>query len=159
MALRFLLLFFITLGLELSDTKIYEPYIRALLGIASHYCEALVLKSNTQVPSLTASKVGSSGDASDFKHRTIRQPGALSASIRVASNNLRYELRTTRACPLNLCLHRTPQRSALLGPVVSSFRALSGRLRFTVCRQTFIKKSLSALMHPSFHTPCAARAP
>ena len=29
--------FFITLGLELSDTKVYEPYIRALLGTASHY--------------------------------------------------------------------------------------------------------------------------
>jgi hypothetical protein len=32
-----LLLFFLTLGLELSDTKVYEPSIRALLGTASHY--------------------------------------------------------------------------------------------------------------------------
>jgi len=30
-----LLFFFITLGLELSDTKVYEPQIRALLGTAS----------------------------------------------------------------------------------------------------------------------------
>ena len=30
-----------TLGLEMSDTKVYEPYIRALLGTASHYCEAV----------------------------------------------------------------------------------------------------------------------
>ena len=36
---------FITLSLELSDAKLYEPYIRALLGTASHYCEAVVLKS------------------------------------------------------------------------------------------------------------------
>jgi len=34
--------FFITLGLELSDTKVYEPQIRALLGTASQYCEAVV---------------------------------------------------------------------------------------------------------------------
>jgi len=26
------LFFFITFGLELSDTQVYEPYIRALLG-------------------------------------------------------------------------------------------------------------------------------
>ena len=25
-------------SLELSDTTIYEPYIRALLGIAPHFC-------------------------------------------------------------------------------------------------------------------------
>ena len=31
-------------SLELSDTTIYEPYVRALLGIASHFCEAVVLK-------------------------------------------------------------------------------------------------------------------
>ena len=30
--MSYLLLFFITLGLELSDTKVYEPLIRALLG-------------------------------------------------------------------------------------------------------------------------------
>jgi len=40
-----LFFFFISLGLELSDTKVYEPYIQALLGTASHYCEAVVLKS------------------------------------------------------------------------------------------------------------------
>jgi len=33
----FCFFFFITLGLELSDTKVYEPEIRALLGTASHY--------------------------------------------------------------------------------------------------------------------------
>ena len=30
-----LLFFFITLGLEMSDTKVYEPEIQALLGTAS----------------------------------------------------------------------------------------------------------------------------
>ena len=30
-------------GPELSDTKVYEPYIRALLGTAPHFCSALVL--------------------------------------------------------------------------------------------------------------------
>jgi len=33
-------------SLELSDTKVYEPYIRALLGTASQFCEVVVLKSN-----------------------------------------------------------------------------------------------------------------
>ena len=30
--------------LELSDTHVYEPSIRALHGIASHFCEVVVLK-------------------------------------------------------------------------------------------------------------------
>ena len=31
-------------SLELSDTKVYEPYIRARLGTAAHFCEVVVLK-------------------------------------------------------------------------------------------------------------------
>ena len=31
-------------SLELSDTQVYEPKIRALLGTASHFCEVVVLK-------------------------------------------------------------------------------------------------------------------
>ena len=35
-------------SLELGDTKVYEPYIRALLGTASLFCDAsVVLKSKT----------------------------------------------------------------------------------------------------------------
>ena len=40
-------------SLELSDTTIYEPYIRALLGTAPHFCSAIVLKLRT-VPLGTA---------------------------------------------------------------------------------------------------------
>ena len=43
-------------SLELSDTKVYEPYIRALLGTASHFCEVFVLKSRT-VPNIQAGGV------------------------------------------------------------------------------------------------------
>ena len=50
---RVVFFFFITLGLEMSDTKVYEPEIRALLGTASHLCEAVVPKSGT-VPVGTA---------------------------------------------------------------------------------------------------------
>ena len=32
-------------SLEMSDTTIYEPYLRALLGTASHFCEVVILKS------------------------------------------------------------------------------------------------------------------
>ena len=38
--------------------------------------------------------------------------------------------------------------SSLLGPVVPSFRALSGRLKFTVRRHKFNKYSLSYLRYP-----------
>jgi len=31
-------------SLELSDTKVYEPLIRVLLGTASHFCEVVVVK-------------------------------------------------------------------------------------------------------------------
>ena len=52
--------FFITLGLEMSGTKVYEPYIRALVGTASHLCEAVVPESRT-VPIGTALGPSSSG--------------------------------------------------------------------------------------------------
>jgi len=31
-------------SLELSDTPVYEPHTRALLGTDSHFCEVVVLK-------------------------------------------------------------------------------------------------------------------
>ena len=34
-------------SLELSDTKVYEPSIRARLGTAAHFCEVVVLKLRT----------------------------------------------------------------------------------------------------------------
>jgi len=34
-------------SLELSDTKVYAPQIRALLGTAAHFCEVVVLKLRT----------------------------------------------------------------------------------------------------------------
>ena len=46
--------------LELSDTTIYEPYIRALLGTASRFCEAVVVRCMQQTTHLAfqANKVG-----------------------------------------------------------------------------------------------------
>ena len=35
-------------SLELSDTQVFEPYIRALLGTASHFCKVAVLKLRTR---------------------------------------------------------------------------------------------------------------
>ena len=34
-------------SLKLSDTEVYEPPLRALLGTASHFCEVVVLKLRT----------------------------------------------------------------------------------------------------------------
>ena len=36
-------------SLELSDTQVYEPSIRALLGTASHLCEVVVPKLRTRI--------------------------------------------------------------------------------------------------------------
>ena len=47
----FLLLSLLLSSLELSDTQVVEPHMRALLGIASYFCEAVVLELRT-VPSL-----------------------------------------------------------------------------------------------------------
>ena len=33
--------FFLLSSLELSDTKVYDPQIRALLGTAAHFCKAV----------------------------------------------------------------------------------------------------------------------
>jgi len=33
-----------SLGLKLSDTRVYEPQIRARLGTTAHFCEVVVLK-------------------------------------------------------------------------------------------------------------------
>ena len=44
-------------SLELSDTKVYEPQIRALLGTASHFCEAVVLRLRTVPISLRTLRV------------------------------------------------------------------------------------------------------
>jgi len=38
---------FLLSSLELSDTKVYAPHIRAVLGTASHFCELVVLKLRT----------------------------------------------------------------------------------------------------------------
>ena len=48
-----LLLSLLLSSLELRDTKVYEPQIRALLGTASHFCQVVVLKLRT-VPIGTA---------------------------------------------------------------------------------------------------------
>ena len=44
-------------SLELSDTKVHEPQIRALLGTASHFCEVVFLQSKT-VPNGTTLSLG-----------------------------------------------------------------------------------------------------
>ena len=43
--LLLLLSSFLLSSLELSDTKDYEPLIRALIGTASYFCEVVVLES------------------------------------------------------------------------------------------------------------------
>ena len=44
-----LLFYFITLKPRVEYTKVYAPYVRALLGTASDFCEAFVLKLSTVV--------------------------------------------------------------------------------------------------------------
>ena len=47
MAPEILFLYLLLSSLDLSDAKVYEPEIRALLGTASQFCEEVVLKSRT----------------------------------------------------------------------------------------------------------------
>jgi hypothetical protein len=42
--------FLLLSSLELSDTTIHEPYIRALLGTAPHVCQVVVLKLRPSTP-------------------------------------------------------------------------------------------------------------
>ena len=42
-------------SLELSDTQVYEPLIRDLLGTASQFCRVVVLKSRTESSGITLS--------------------------------------------------------------------------------------------------------
>ena len=43
-------------SLELSDTQVYEPHIRALLGTDLHFCEVVVLQ-QTRTPPGTRGRV------------------------------------------------------------------------------------------------------
>jgi len=56
-------------SLELSDTKVYEPSIRALLGTASHFCEVVVLELRT-VP--TDRRPPRQVKPGNFKHNVSR---------------------------------------------------------------------------------------
>ena len=56
-------------SLELSDTKVYEPYTRTRLGTASHFCEVVVLKLRT-VPI----DAGGDWDGSRRRHREMADP-------------------------------------------------------------------------------------
>ena len=64
-----LVLFFFSLllpSLELSDAKVFEPQIRALLGTASHFCEVVVRPSGCEplISHFSPSNVGPSSNMS-----------------------------------------------------------------------------------------------
>ena len=46
---------FLISSLDLSDTKVHGPWMRALLGTASHFCEVVVLESGTKPNGTTLS--------------------------------------------------------------------------------------------------------
>ena len=74
-------------SLELSDTKGYEPYIRACLGTASHFCETAVRKSRTLPNGTTLG----SGEAFNY-----RAPGCVpSVAQRFQSRSIFDQSRTT----------------------------------------------------------------
>ena len=66
--------FFITrkTRVELSDTQVYEPETRALLGTDSHFCEVVVLKLRTAPRVLVVAYVHRAG-------RTLSESGPLRA--------------------------------------------------------------------------------
>ena len=62
-------------SLELSNTKVYEPQIRALLGTASHFCQVGVLKLRT-VP---IAGVHAAGAAARAGHAALPRRGRIRA--------------------------------------------------------------------------------
>ena len=60
-------------SLDLSDTHVYEPYMRALLGTASHFCEVVVLKS-TGSPRRAVLRRGSEGQGDRGARPRLRLP-------------------------------------------------------------------------------------
>ena len=66
------------LSLELSDTKVYEPYVRALLETASYFCEVVVLK----LSGVPATRVARRGCADRPKEKQV-QVGAWGLGYRV----------------------------------------------------------------------------
>ena len=59
-------------SLELSDTKVYEPSIRALLGTASQFCKVVIDESSSSVNSCESSVASSnSRDASVDSHARV----------------------------------------------------------------------------------------
>ena len=96
------LFFFMTLepGVE-SDTPIYGPSIRALLGTAPHFCQAVVLKLRTAC--LLADRPAAAGDG----HRAY--------SLLVMLKNSCSELRCQKTFKLRFLSYKLADRPAAAG--------------------------------------------
>ena len=58
-------------SLELSDTKVHDPYIRALLGTALHSCEVVILKFRTVLAEFLLAGVNSGAGAAWLAGRGV----------------------------------------------------------------------------------------
>jgi len=82
-------------SLELSNTKVYEPQIRALLGTASHFCEVVVLKLITFEQVQAAGEVPlTETDVTSFEVMSVSVRG----SSRFESLILSHQSRFTCGC-------------------------------------------------------------
>ena len=63
-------------SLESSDTKVYEPEIRARLGTAAHFCEVVVLKRTSlgTVTALTSGGLKSGGLQGYLAYKKLPPP-------------------------------------------------------------------------------------
>ena len=76
----------------MSDTKVYEPHIRTILGIASHFCEVAALKSRT-APNCTTRSLR-------ILHGTVEGGvSALEHALARASNSLSRRLDSYKKSP------------------------------------------------------------
>ena len=71
-------------SLEMSDAKVYEPYIRARLGTAAHFCEVVVLKLRT-APIAGAGTASSAADRARGVQRIQRRVHRFPAGLALSS--------------------------------------------------------------------------
>ena len=112
-----------SLSLKLSDTRVYEPQIRACLGTTAHFCEVVSRGVNTRDSCARVQKLSrwscripghlSSVDASDISKDTIKRSSSSSREIGVLlPNNQRQHLAHPEGCAaLRIALVTVPRRS------------------------------------------------
>jgi len=127
-------------SLELSDTKVYEPSIRARLGTASHFCLVVVLKLRTKAG-------GSLGQQAFEEPEKPNQALSLSRSL---SHTLSLSISLDRAIYLSISLSLYLSLLELLRATGEGGGPLSCRTRHAISLALSCSRSRSRSLPRSF---------